>query len=121
MFRTSGGEIRGGWNEAILNDAIGSGLIAEKDVLLYGRHTRPVFKSLQYFTDPFVPDISNNESGAISLLQMLGIPLKDGEKWRTLTDLGKGGKAADCRPDYQQGFDKCAQGSYAACPGLSDR
>jgi RecJ-like exonuclease len=77
-----------GLNVGILEDAVKTGkLSVDKDILFYGRFTRPVYKSLQYFTDPFVPGISNSESGAISLLHTLGIPLKDEVKWRTVADL----------------------------------
>jgi len=83
-----------GINAAILQDAVHAGQVStESDLLLYGRFTRPLFKSMQYFTDPFVPDVSNSESGCISLLQMLGIDLKDGTKWRSLSDLNKEEKA----------------------------
>ncbi|MFH1425080.1 MAG: DHH family phosphoesterase [archaeon] len=77
-----------GINTEILKDAIDEKVLEmETDLLLYGRHTRPVYKSLQYFTDPFVPGISNNESGSISLLQALNIPLKEGDLWRAAIDL----------------------------------
>ena len=77
-----------GLNRKILVDAVNHGLVKSRiDLQLYGRQTRPVFKSLQYFTDPYVPDVSNSESGAISLLTSLGIKMKENNKWRTLSDL----------------------------------
>lgn len=54
---------------------------------LYGRNTRPVFKSLEYSTDIIIPGITGSESNAVQLLSELGIELKEGEKWRRLRDL----------------------------------
>ena len=77
-----------GLNRVILREGIKNGRIeAEKNLLLYGRETRPVYKALQYFSDPAIPGITGEESSSIALLQRLGIPLKEGERWRTLSDL----------------------------------
>ncbi len=88
------GDMQGSWgslkslNRTILLDASNAGLVSYSiDLQLYGRSSRPLFKSLQYFTDPYLPGVSNDESGAISLLKSLGIPLKEGSKWRSLSDL----------------------------------
>ena len=76
-----------GLNQVIVADGTAAGVLkAEPDLLLYGRFTRPLFKSLQYFSDPPIPGISGNESNAIALLSQLGIPIK-GDDWRTLSDL----------------------------------
>jgi RecJ-like exonuclease len=58
-----------------------------KGIRIYGRATRPIFRSLAYTFDPFIPGISGSESNAIQFLSDLGIPLKEGERWRTLNDL----------------------------------
>jgi len=77
-----------GLNRKILTDAIGAGLVKSKiDLQIYGKQTRPVFKALQYFTDPYLPGVSNNEGGAIQLLKACGIRLKDEKKWRAYSDL----------------------------------
>ncbi|MFH1450666.1 MAG: DHH family phosphoesterase [archaeon] len=77
-----------GMNAEILDDAVESGAVSvDNDILFFGRHTRPIFKTLQYFTDPFVPGVSNNEAGAIALLEMLGIPFKENGTWRSPVDL----------------------------------
>jgi len=54
---------------------------------LYGRNTRPVYKSLAFTFDPFIPGISGSESQAVQLMSELGIPVKEGTEWRTLSDL----------------------------------
>lgn len=58
-----------------------------KGIKIYGRNSRPIFKSLAYTFDPFVPGISGSESNAIQFLSDIGIPLKEGEEWRSLNDL----------------------------------
>ena len=54
---------------------------------LYGRNTRPVFKSVEYSSDITIPGVTGSESNAVQFLSELGIDLKEGEKWRKLKDL----------------------------------
>jgi len=78
-------------NVEILEQAVKNGQVkVENDVLLYGRHSRPLFKSLQYFTDPYVPGVSNSESGSSSLLKSLGIRMRHGLGFRTMAELSFG-------------------------------
>jgi len=75
-------------NVEFLEQAVENGQIkVEDDVALYGRHSRPIFKSLQYFTDPYVPGVSNSESGSHAFLKGLGIKMKSGFKFRTMAEL----------------------------------
>jgi len=77
-----------GYNQEILKEAIESGVIRKnKDLMLYGRYSRPVFKALEFFTDPYIPGISNCPSGCISLLKDLDIPLRSNDGWRRPADL----------------------------------
>ncbi len=77
-----------GANRAILEAASKSSRVSEiEDIRFFGRETRPVHKLLEFSSDPFIPRISGNEEGAISFLLELGIELKDGDEWRTWTDL----------------------------------
>ncbi|MEA1993366.1 MAG: DHH family phosphoesterase [Euryarchaeota archaeon] len=77
-----------GLNQIILKEGIKNKRIKmEKNLLLYGRETRPVYKSLQYFSDPVIPGVTGDESSSIALLRRLGIDLKENERWRTLSDL----------------------------------
>lgn len=76
-----------GANRSILEDGISNGSVAASpDLRLYGRFTRPIYKALQYFSDPPVPGVTGNESNCIALLSSLGIPLRN-EDWRTPSDL----------------------------------
>jgi len=81
------GELQG-MNRQILNDALGAGSIREeKDVLLFGRESRPLHMSLTSFQDPPIPGVSGSEVGAMQLLGDLRIPMRDGRGFRTLRDL----------------------------------
>jgi single-stranded-DNA-specific exonuclease len=77
-----------GYNREIAKDAISSGVLEQGiDLTLYGRHSMPIFKALEIFTDPLTPGVSNSPSGCMSLLKDLNIPLKSDGQWRRLVDL----------------------------------
>lgn len=76
-----------GLNREILNDGESTGLLSHQDdLLLYGRYTRPLFKSLQYFSDPYIPGITGDEQACKALLETLNIKGKDAQ-WVTLSHL----------------------------------
>ena len=78
-----------GLNRSILSAAEHLGLVeATTDIRYFGRETRPLHKLLEFSSDPFLPRISGNDQAARSFLLELGIELKDGERWRSWTDLG---------------------------------
>ncbi len=54
---------------------------------LYGRNSRPIYKSLAFSYDPFIPGITGSESQAIQFLSDLGIKLKENDDWKKLKDL----------------------------------
>ncbi len=75
-----------GLNRKILEEGKTCGLLDyEDDLLLYGRYTRPLFKSLQYFSDPFIPGITGNEDACKKLLEDLTI--QNDSTWVTLSQL----------------------------------
>jgi len=77
-----------GLNRSVLELAVSDGSVdAHQDIRYFGRETRPVQKLLEYSSDPFLPGITGNEQGALGFLLELGIELKDGERWRTWTEL----------------------------------
>lgn len=79
-----------GTNRYILKEAEEFGLLkVEIDARFFGRETRPVYKMLEYVSDPILPNITGDERGAIEFLKNLSIPLKDGENWRRWVDLTK--------------------------------
>jgi single-stranded-DNA-specific exonuclease len=78
----------GGLNELIVQDALDCKLMTiEKDLTFFGRETRPIHKALASTTNPYLPGISGQEDKALEFLSSLGIPLKAGEKLRSLRDL----------------------------------
>ncbi len=73
-----------GLNRAILALATERCLVeVTDDIRYFGRETRPVFKMLEYSSDPYLPHITGREQESISFLLGLGIELKEGEIWRT--------------------------------------
>lgn len=66
-----------GLNKEILKDATEIGCVNyENDLLLYGRHTRPLFVALSYFGDIHLP-LTNNRNECIHFLENLDIPVKN--------------------------------------------
>ena len=65
-----------GVNQDILADGVIAGVLEEKtDIQYFGRETRPVYKMLQYASDPIIPGVTGLESHAISFLKDLSIPV----------------------------------------------
>jgi RecJ-like exonuclease len=79
-----------GVNRDILSEGEQIGTIKSKiDIRYFGRETRPIYKMLQYSSDPIIPGLSRRESSCISFLQELGIKMQDGDDWRKWIDLSK--------------------------------
>ena len=78
-----------GVNKEILQDAVDTGVIrVEKDLRLFGRQTRPLYKALELTTEPFIPGLSGSESACIQFLRDLDIPVKK-NGYTMLADLSK--------------------------------
>ena len=79
-----------GLNREILSDGEKMDVVSPKiDIQFFGRETRPIYKMLQFSSDPLIPGLSGRESSCISFLQDLGIRMKDGDNWRRWVDLNK--------------------------------
>jgi RecJ-like exonuclease len=86
-MQASGGQLVGA-NTAIAEEGVAAGVLRTgKDLTLYGKQTRPLPKLLEYATDLDVPGITNDEAGAVSFLDGLGLDLKREGEWRTWADL----------------------------------
>ncbi len=80
----------GGLNALIVEDAVKARLIlVEKDLMFFGRETRPIHKTLATTTNPFLPGISGQEDKSLEFLSSLNIPLKSDDRWRALRDLSR--------------------------------
>jgi RecJ-like exonuclease len=78
----------GGLNQLLVDDAVSSGSAkVDSDLVVYGRETRPIFRALAYTTSPYIPNLSGREDNCLTLLSGIGIPIKDGDRFRTLSDL----------------------------------
>jgi RecJ-like exonuclease len=87
----------GGLNEKIVEDATGSGLLTvEKDLIFFGRETRPIHRTLASTTSPFIPGISGEEDKSLAFLASLDIKPRHGDKWRALRDLSEEEKKRLC-------------------------
>jgi len=87
----------GGINEKIVNDATNAGLLTvEKDLIFFGRETRPIHRTLASTTNPFIPGISGEEDKSLAFLASLDIKPRNGEKWRALRDLSDEEKKKLC-------------------------
>jgi RecJ-like exonuclease len=79
-----------GLNETILNWGIERGIIeVRKEIKLFGGPDYPLVSSLERTVEPFIRGVSDDSAGALSLIESLGIPIKIGEKWVTLSDLSE--------------------------------
>lgn len=77
-----------GFNNNILKDATDTGLMkTEKDLIFYGRETRPIHKALAYTTNPYIPGLSGKEDNCLGFLVNLGINLKIEDRWKSISDL----------------------------------
>jgi len=87
----------GGLNAKIVEDATESKLLTvEKDLVFFGRETRPIHRTLASTTSPFIPGISGEEDKSLAFLASVDIKPKIGEKWRALRDLSDEEKKRLC-------------------------
>jgi RecJ-like exonuclease len=87
----------GGLNEKIVADAVAAGLLTvEKDLIFFGRETRPIHRMLASTTSPFIPGISGEEDKSLAFLASLDIKARVGDKWRALRDLSDDEKRRLC-------------------------
>ena len=76
-----------GSNRFILAEAQEHGYIDYfVDARFFGRETKPVYKMLQYSSDPVLPTLTGDDRACREFLTNLGIPLKR-ERWRRWIDL----------------------------------
>ncbi len=84
-------EDKGGFlrlNKEILDVAVKNGKIKViKGLRIFGAQTKPLHKVLEYSTDPYIPDVTGSESGAIQFLNHININPKNGNGWKKLVHL----------------------------------
>jgi len=79
-----------GLNQLLVDDAVSSGNAkVDSDLVVYGRETRPIYRALAYTTSPYLPNLSGREDNCLLLLSKAGIPVKEGDRFRTAADLSQ--------------------------------
>ncbi len=87
----------GGLNEKIVEDGVKAGLLnVEKDLVFFGRETRPIHRTLASTMHPFIPGISGEEDKSLAFLANLDIKTRTDDKWRALRDLSDDEKKRLC-------------------------
>ncbi len=77
-----------GLNQEILDIAIKyKKIIIKKGLKCFGQQSRPLYKVLEYSSDPYIPGVTNSESGAIQFLIQIGIKPKKDKEWKKISDL----------------------------------
>jgi single-stranded-DNA-specific exonuclease len=77
-----------GLNAEVVKDGEEASVIeATKDIRLFGRETRPIYVTLEYTTEPYIPGLTGNGDACAKFVLNLGISLKAGDDWRTLSSL----------------------------------
>ncbi|MFQ5986127.1 MAG: DHHA1 domain-containing protein [Thermoplasmata archaeon] len=77
-----------GTNREVVHDGVAAGVLQViRDLRLFGRETRPVFRLLQYATDPPLPHLTEDQEACIVFFLELGVALKGEAGWRRWIDL----------------------------------
>ncbi len=77
-----------GLNRPIVEDGVRAGALEViRDLRFFGRETRPLFKFLQYASDPPLPHLTEDQEACIVFFLELGVDLKEEETWRRWIDL----------------------------------
>lgn len=75
-------------NQEIANEAKEKGVLEMyEDLILFGRSFKPIHVALANTSSPYLHGLSGREDACYSLVTSLGIKVKEGDKWRTLSDL----------------------------------
>lgn len=75
-------------NNDILETAINEGYITiKKGLRVFGMQTKPLHKTLEYCSDPYIPGVSGSESGAIQFLKQIGVEPKNHKGWKKMIHL----------------------------------
>ncbi|MGB9660297.1 MAG: DHHA1 domain-containing protein [Nitrososphaerales archaeon] len=79
-----------GLNEIVVKDAIENGCLeVTKDLMFYGRETKPIHEAIASTTTPFIPGLTGNRDSCLATLTSAGIRLKEGARWRTIAELSE--------------------------------
>ncbi|MBW6470854.1 MAG: DHH family phosphoesterase [Methanosarcinaceae archaeon] len=79
-----------GINRLILEEGASSNVLKfEKDITLFGKQTRPVFKLLQFASDPYLPGLTGQEDACKTFLNEHITRISGDESWRRWIEYNK--------------------------------
>ncbi|MCP8312602.1 MAG: DHH family phosphoesterase [Candidatus Methylarchaceae archaeon HK02M1] len=79
-----------GLNKIVVKDAIESGYLkVTRDLMLYGRETKPIHEAIASTIVPFISGLTGNRDACLAALTSAGIKLKEGARWRTIAELSE--------------------------------
>ncbi|MEM2921084.1 MAG: DHH family phosphoesterase, partial [Candidatus Bathyarchaeia archaeon] len=83
------GRSLGGLNRILAEEVVELGhlIVEKKDLLLFGRETRPIHRAIAYTMNPYIPGLSGEEDRCLAFLAELGIDVKQKDRWRAINDL----------------------------------
>lgn len=67
-------------------------VIPVTDISLFGKQTRPVYKMLQFSSDPYLPGLTGSEDACIDFLARTNLEFSKDERWKRWIDLSNGEK-----------------------------
>ncbi|MDA4128000.1 MAG: DHH family phosphoesterase [Thaumarchaeota archaeon] len=77
-----------GLNKRALEDAQSAGLVTvTNDLMFHGRETRPVHEAIALTSTPHIKGLSGSRDATLAALVNAGVSLKEGGRWRTLSEL----------------------------------
>lgn len=77
-----------GINREILEEGVKEGTLEfKKDLTLFGKQTRPIYKLIQYSSDPYLPGLTGDEEACIEFIHSLNIRFSRDERSRRWIDL----------------------------------
>lgn len=77
-------------NNEILETAVAKGQVKViRGLRIFGAQTKPLYKVLEYCTDPYIPGVSGSESGSIQFLRQIGIEPKASNEWKKIVHLSE--------------------------------
>ena len=78
-----------GLNQIAKEEAQSAGLVSvAKDLIFTGRETRPIHEAIALTSSPFLPGLSGSKDAVLAALLQAGISIREGGRWRTLSELG---------------------------------
>jgi RecJ-like exonuclease len=74
--------------KVVLKDAKDMELVKEeKDLIFYGRETKPIHEAIASTNTPFIPLLTGNYEACLAALISAKFNVKEGERWRTISEL----------------------------------